>query len=163
MKLVSIVLALALAACGHSSGMSGPSMNAHLDDEAPPPALQSNDILARDAVTSKAKVKHILVSWKDNEAAFGGHMDPRGKARTRDEADKLAAHLLERVKAGEPIDPLMKEFSEDTGSASDGGSYDVDAKSGYVFEFKRLALRLNVGEAGIVLTQFGWHVMLRIE
>jgi hypothetical protein len=160
---LAFAMVVATAGCGHSTGMSGPSMNSHMDDEAPPPSIQSNDIMQRDAVTSKAKVQHILVSWKDLSKAFGDHMDPRGAARTREEADKLAVDLLKRVRAGEPMEALMKEFSEDQGSAATGMVYTVEAKSEYVFEFKRMALRLNVGEAGMVLSQFGWHIMKRVE
>lgn len=160
------LLALALG-CGHSTGaMNGPSMNNSLNDqdEPPPPEIQSNDILARDAVTSKSKVKHILVGWKDLAKSYGGlgKMDERAARRSHGEADKLATILLARVRAGEPIEPLMTEFSEDPGSQG-GAEYDVTATAGYVFEFKRLSLRLNVGEAGLVLTAYGWHVIKRIE
>jgi len=138
-------------------------MNNRVSEEEAPPAIQSNDILARDAVTKKSKVKHILISWKELADAFGGHQDARAAARTRAQADELAAKLLERVRAGEAIEPLMAEFSEDPGSNQSGDAYDVSADAQLVFEFKRLGLRLNVGESGLVLSQFGWHVMKRIE
>ena len=138
-------------------------MNNRVSEEEAPPAIQSNDILARDAVTKKSKVKHILISWKELADAFGGHQDARAAARTRAQADELAARLLERVRAGEAIEPLMAEFSEDPGSNQSGDAYDVSADAQLVFEFKRLGLRLNVGESGLVLSQFGWHVMKRIE
>jgi parvulin-like peptidyl-prolyl isomerase len=155
----SLLLALTLlAACGPGSP-GGPTMNNRMNDDmdAPPPEIQSNDVLERDAVTKSAKVKHILISWKE----LG--KDARAQQRGRAEADKLAVSLLERVRAGEAIEPLMAEFSEDPGSAESGQSYDVAPDAELVFEFKRLSLRLNVGEAGLVLTQFGWHIIKRVE
>ena len=145
--------------------MNGPTMNNRMEDDPPPPEIQSNDVLARDAVTDAASVKHILISWKDQAGAFGGvdKMDPRAANRSRAEADRIATDLLARVRAGEPIEPLMEEFSEDPGSASTASSYEVKADSQYVFEFKRMGLRLNVGESGLVMSEFGWHIMKRTE
>lgn len=155
---------VATAACGSTQGMAGPTISGRLDDQSEAaPTIQSNDILARDAVTSKAEVKHILIAWRDLAAGYQGKMDPRGAARSREDADALAVKTLERVRAGEDIDKLMAELSEDAGSAKSAKTYSVTSDAGLVFEFKRLALRLNVGEAGLVRTQYGWHVMKRIE
>ncbi len=163
MRLV-IVLFVA-AACGGSTGMSGPTINNRVEAEAdpPPPEIQSNDILGRDAVTNRASVKHVLVSWRGLDEAYAGQQDPRGRARTREQADELAAAILAKVRAGEAIEPLMIQFSEDPGSNVEGNPYPVAPDAQLVFEFKRLSLRLNVGEAGLVLTQFGWHVIKRVE
>jgi hypothetical protein len=162
----ALVAVLAVvAACGshQSGGMTGPSMNNRMEDQPPPPDIQSNDILARDAVTLRAKVKHILIGWRDLADNYGGNQDPRGADRSRAAADALAVKLLERVRAGEAIEPLMSEFSEDPGSSSSGIAYEVTPDAKLVFEFKRLSLRLNVGEAGLVMTEFGWHVIQRAE
>lgn len=163
--MMRFVLALLLAACGGSTGMSGPTMNNRLEAEAEPapPEIQSNDILARDAVTNRASVKHVLVSWRGLDEAYGGHQDPRGAARTREQADELAAAILDKVRAGEAIEPLMVQFSEDPGSNVEGNDYPVTPDEKLVFEFKRLSLRLEVGETGLVMTQFGWHVIKRVE
>lgn len=164
---IAALAAAALAAllapgCGPGSP-GGPTINNRLGDEnqTPPPVIQSNDILARDAVTNHAQVKHILIGWKG--IGRPGGADARAEARTRQQADDLAVSLLKRVRAGEPIEPLMSEFSEDSGSADDGTAYDVTPGANLVFEFKRLGLRLHVGEAGLVLSQFGWHIMKRVE
>lgn len=163
----SLVLCLTFAcliACGTAKpgGMSGPSMNNRLGtgDDPPPPALQSNDILSREQRGYNAKVKHILIGWK-------GHGDPerqdeRAKTRNRAESETLVRQLLKQLEAGAPIEALMKEYSEDPGSVS-GAAYDVEPGGSFVFEFRRLALRLDVGEVGVVLTDFGWHIMKRVE
>lgn len=152
-----------LLGCGPGNP-GGPSMNNHMGDVPDTaPDIQSNDILARDAVTKKAVVKHILVSWRDLAKNYEGKIDPRGAARSRAEADALAGELLKRVRAGEDMDALMAQYSEDQGSAKSGRPYDVTPDAKLVFEFKRLSLRLNPGEAGLVQTTFGWHIIKRLE
>ena len=133
------------------------------DDSDEAPAIQSNDILARDAVTKVASVKHVLVSWKDLAREFGGNIDKRAAARTRADADKLAVEILGKARAGEDFDELMRTYSEDGGSNQTARAYDVTPDAKLVFEFKRLSLRLNVGEAGLVKSQFGWHVIKLFE
>jgi len=158
-----VLIAAACAAAGGAGIPGGPTISHSMNDEPQPvgPAIQSNDVLARDAQANQVRVKHILIGW--NQAGREGDLDPRAAARTRDEADELAVALLERLRGGEAIEPLMAEHSEDPGSAASGGDYEVTPSAAVVFPFKRLALRLRVGEAGLVLSDFGWHVMQRIE
>jgi hypothetical protein len=161
------LLVLALAACGGStSELPGPTAptSAPAADDAP--ALQSNDVLARDAATKRAVVKHILIGWRELADAGGklsADADPRARNRSRAEADALAEKLLGRVRAGENMDALMAEFSEDPGSAKHATEYLVTPESHFVFEFRRLSLRLKVGEAGLVQSEYGWHVIKRFE
>src|ERR1051325_8339564 len=63
----------------------------------PPDALESSDILKREPQTQKAKVKHILLGWKDNN---GGGDDPRGKARDRATLEKLVKDTVAKLKGG---------------------------------------------------------------
>ena len=157
LPLAALLLA---AACGPGNP-GGPSMNNRISSEQPAPDIQSNDILSRDAQANRTQVKHILIGWRD--LAKDRDIDARARTRTRQQADQLAESLLERVRKGEPIEPLMSEFSEDGGSADTGEAYEVTPNATLVFEFKRLGLRLKPGEAGLVLTQFGWHVIKRVE
>lgn len=124
----------------------------------PPDALESTDILARKEVAPKAKVKHILLGWKDLHAD-----DPRGKTRERADLEKLVKDTVAKLKKGDPIEPLMAELSEDPGSAKDGKDYDVTPDAGLVQPFKDLSLRLKVGEVGVVKTDFGIHIIKRTE
>ena len=158
---LAVVIAL-LAGCGPGNP-GGPSMNNRMsgdqsDEETP--EIQSNDILGRDARSNRTKVKHILISWKGR---MGEGEDARAKTRTRADADALAQQLLGRARAGESFDHLMSEFSEDPGSADDGTAYEVSPDASLVFEFKRLGLRLDKDECGLVLSKFGWHIMKRVE
>ncbi|MCA9524261.1 MAG: peptidylprolyl isomerase [Myxococcales bacterium] len=128
----------------------------------PPDPLESKEILDRKQTAEKVKVKHILVAWK----GLGGPMrrlDKRAKDRTKAEADKMVQDLMAKLKKGAKIDALMKEYSEDPGSAKSGRAYDVTPKARLVPPFKKLSLRLKKNEVGLVKTQFGWHVIQRIE
>ncbi len=124
----------------------------------PPDALDSVDILARAPVSAKGKVKHILLGWTEKNAG-----DPRGKARDRKTLEALVKKTVAELKKGAKIEDLMKELSEDPGSAQSGNSYDYDPNAGLVQPFKDLSLRLNVGEVGVVKTEFGIHIIKRIE
>jgi parvulin-like peptidyl-prolyl isomerase len=126
-------------------------------------ALDSKDILARTKTADEVMVKHVLISWKEMAAAFRGQQDPRGAARSKADAEKVAKETLAKIKAKPAdIDAIVKELSEDPGSAQSGEPYTVKADTPFVPEFKNLALRLELNEAGIVKTSFGYHVMLRI-
>jgi parvulin-like peptidyl-prolyl isomerase len=124
----------------------------------PPDSLDSVDILARQPVTQKSKVKHVLLGWAEVNAG-----DERGKKRTRAELEALVKKTMGRLAKGEKIEPIMKELSEDPGSAASGEGYDVTPDAGLVQPFKDLGLRLNVGEVGAVKTQFGIHIIQRTE
>lgn len=119
----------------------------------------SADILAREPVANQAKVKHILIGWKDLESA----QDPRAQKRTKQDAEALVRSLMKQIEAGADFDMLMKQHSEDPGSASSGRAYDVAPDAQLVIEFKQLGLRLNVGEVGVVQSDYGFHIMKRIE
>jgi parvulin-like peptidyl-prolyl isomerase len=128
--------------CGPGSP-GGPPMSGLRNEEAQlGPDQLSNEIMSRDAQANRTVVKHILVD---------------------SEQKQLALDLLRRVRAGEAMEPLMEQHSKDAGSARTGESYDVTPSAQLVFEFKRMGLRLRVNEAGLARSDFGWHVMKRIE
>jgi parvulin-like peptidyl-prolyl isomerase len=124
----------------------------------PPDPLESAAILARPAGKGPVRIQHILISWKD---APGKPADPRAE-RTKAEADALAKSVLARARRGEKMAALMKEVSEDPGSKDDGRAYDVATESAMIEPFKNMALRLKLGEVGLVKSESGWHVMKRI-
>jgi len=125
----------------------------------PPDPLESADILKRELLTQKAKVKHILLGWADVNA--GG--DERAKKRTRAQLDKLVKDTVAKLQKGAKIEGLMAELSEDPGSAKSGEGYDVTPDAGLVEPFKNLSLRLKVKEVGVVKTDFGIHIIQRVE
>jgi len=128
-------------------------------NEPPPDPLESADIMKREPVTQKAKVKHILLGWND----VHGDQDEAGKKRTRAEVEKLVKDTVAKLKGGAKIEPLMKSLSADPGSAKDGTAYDVAPDSQFVTPFKNLALRLKPMEVGVVKSEYGLHIMQRVE
>ncbi|MBI2059998.1 MAG: peptidylprolyl isomerase [Nitrospirae bacterium] len=154
-RVIAIMIGLCLADVSCTKKVSTPSI--------PPEGIQSNDILSRSPVTDRSEVKHVLVGWRELAAAYRGQIDPRASARNKSDAEQLAFQLLGQVRGGEPIEKLMSEFSEDPGSAKNGQSYTATPDAPLVPPFKDLSLRLNVGEAGIVETVFGWHIIKRVQ
>lgn len=153
----------ALVACGthKPGGMSGPTITSKNEGIKRYP-LQSNDIMDRGAQTQESEVQHILISWKDIKRD-GRPGDPRARERTAEQAEALVKRLLKEAREGADFAKLMRIYSEDPGSAKTGKSYSVDPKARLVYEFKHLGLRLKVGEVGVVRSQFGWHIMKRVE
>ena len=128
----------------------------------PPDAAESADILARTETAPKAKVQHVLISFKEKANMYRGKQDPRGAARSQADARKLVADLAQKGAKGDFV-KLMGEFSEDPGSSKSGVAYDIAPDAPMVPGFLKLGLRLKIGEVGIVLTEFGYHVMKRTE
>ena len=150
--------ALGLRLKENEVGIVKTSFGYHVMVRVPPDPLQSADILARpiEPGTDVVHVQHVLIGWK------GVGRDPRAAERTKADADKIATDTLAKIKAGGDMPKLMKELSEDPGSKDNGRIYDVSAKARMVEPFKNLSLRLKLGEAGLVKTQFGWHVIKRV-
>jgi len=164
--ILAIALAIAPAACGGKGSPGGPTMNNKIGgaEVAPPVShVVSKDILAREPVATHAKVKHILISWKDLADNFDGRQDPRAAARSKKDAEDAVDAIVGQLRAGGDFDALMRAQSEDTGSAESGNPIAVSPEAGLVIEFKQLGLRLEVGEIGVCESQFGFHVMKRVE
>ena len=144
------------------AGMVKSPFGWHIIKRVPPPppdALESADILKREPATQKAKVKHILLGWKDVNT--GG--DERAKKRERPQLEQLVKQIVAKLKGGAKIEDLMKQHSEDPGSAKTGEGYDVTPDAQLVDPFKNLALRLKLKEVGVVKSDFGIHIIQRVE
>jgi len=150
-RLPAFFVAALLSAC---AGING--QNPH----------ESKLVLDRTEVAAVAKVKHVLIAWSwlgSSYRRMGLVLDPRAEARNEGQADELAEQLLQRCIKGEPFEALMKEYSEDEGSAQTGLIYTVDEATRMVEPFKDLSRRLKAGECGLVRSQFGWHVIKRFS
>ncbi len=75
-----------------------------------------------------------------------------------------AQELWERVKNGEDFGTLARLYSQDTGSAPDGGDLGFADRNTFVKEFAAWAFRLKPGEVSPVFeTDFGFHFLQVIE
>lgn len=82
------------------------------------------------------------------------------------QAKTKAEEVLRRALSGEDFAALAKEFSQDPGSKDNGGVYDFVKKGSFVPEYEDVIFnKLKDGEIHpqLVETQFGWHIIKRIE
>lgn len=80
------------------------------------------------------------------------------------DAKKLAEYYRQRALRGESVASLAKLYSEDPGSAQNGGQYDNITKGMFVPEFEKVAFSLKPGEISEVFeTQFGFHFIQLIS
>ncbi len=92
------------------------------------------------------RVRHILLQASDAKE------DAAAKAK--------ADGLFKRVQAGEDFGKLAKEFSQDPGSAAQGGDLGWSERKGWVAPFAEAAFSMKEGEVrGPLKTQFGYHIL----
>ena len=107
------------------------------------------------SLPAKRHVAHILV-------AFPQGADDKAKAAAKAKAEEVLA----KVKA-KPADfaGLAKQYSQDPGSAQNGGDLGFFAKDGTMVKpFEDAAFSLKQGEvSGLVETQFGYHILKVLE
>lgn len=107
---------------------------------------------------SKIAASHILISYR------GANRAASSTTRTREEALAMATALRERALGGEKFAELAKEFSDDKGSAVDGGNLGQFGRSQMVKAFADAAFALEVGQvSAVVESPFGFHVIQRTE
>lgn len=113
-------------------------------------------------------VRHILISFKHLKA--DGTVDSSNTSTTYTDAEKAAAkkeaeELLEEWKNGKAteltFETLAKEKSEDTGSKDNGGLYENIFPGQMVENFENWCYdeSRQVGDYGIVETDYGYHIM----
>lgn len=101
----------------------------------------------------EVKASHILISTVDEN---GKELSEAKKK----EAKEKAEDVLKKAKSGEEFSELAKKYSDDTGSAAQGGDLGYFTKGQMVAEFENAAFNLKVGEiSDIVETQFGYHII----
>lgn len=79
------------------------------------------------------------------------------------EKESLAKEILERIKKGESFAKLAEQYSTD-GSRRRGGDLGFFGKGMMVKPFEEAAFSLEKGQvSGLVKTQFGYHIIKRLE
>ncbi|WP_437880211.1 peptidylprolyl isomerase [Pseudomonas sp. LRF_L74] len=103
---------------------------------------RGGDTLVRDEV----HVRHILI--KPSEI--------RSEAETK----RLAERLYQRITSGEDFAELAKSFSEDPGSALNGGDLNWIDPNALVPEFREVMAKTPTGELSKPFkSPYGWHVL----
>lgn len=105
----------------------------------------------------QAKVRQILIAWRDKSE----HVQPKDPLRTREQALALVTQIVQQARDGADFNELQKRHNED--SVTDN-VYDVrEPGSQFVRSFTRLASELEVDDVGYAESQFGFHILKRIE
>ena len=94
-------------------------------------------------VPEKRHARHILVTGKDDAAALA-----------------LAQQVLSQAKSGKDFGALAKQYSQDPGSAQNGGDLGWAERSTFVKPFADALFGMSAGEiTGPVKTQYGYHII----
>jgi peptidyl-prolyl cis-trans isomerase D len=102
----------------------------------------------------QVKVSHILI--KTPLPGPDGKVDEKGVA----EAQRRAEDLLKQVKSGANFEDLAKKYSEDPGSAKQGGSLGWIGRGQTVPEFEKVAFSLPKGQiSDLVKSSYGFHII----
>jgi len=102
----------------------------------------------------QVKVSHILI--KTPLPGPDGKVDEKGVTT----AQNRAADLLKQLKSGGKFEDLAKKYSEDPGSAKEGGSLGWIGKGRTVPEFEKAAFSLPKGQiSDLVKSSYGFHII----
>lgn len=106
--------------------------------------------IAEMEVTEERKASHILVVVDDETS--------------EEAAVEQMNSIKARLEAGEAFEDLAKEFSEDPGSAQQGGDLGFAGKGTYVEPFEEALFAMNEGELSEpVVTKFGVHLIKLVD
>ena len=114
------------------------------------------------------QVQHILIG-------FSGSVPGKRITRTQEEARALAYEILDKAKAGEDYDALVKQHTDDSppgiyGMSNRGvrpGPREYE-RDGMVPAFGNVGFALEVGEYGVAdhdprTSPYGYHVIKRVQ
>jgi len=111
-------------------------------------------------IQDKALTQYIDIPESEMKKKYD-EMKPEIKAShilIKDE--KTANEVLQKVKNGEDFAKLANEYSEDPGSAANGGDLGFFGTGVMTKPFEDAAYALKVGEvSGLVKTEFGYHII----
>jgi peptidyl-prolyl cis-trans isomerase D len=105
-------------------------------------------------VPETVTVRHILIKTPTPDA--NGKVDQKGVAAAQAKAEDISKQL----KAGGNFGDLAKKYSDDPGSAKDGGLLPPITRGRTVPEFEQAAFGTPVGQTtGIIRTSYGFHII----
>lgn len=100
----------------------------------------------------KVKAAHILIKTRDESSA-------EGKAYNQSAFQK-ATEIVKQARAGQDFAKLAGEYSEDPGTAPNGGELGYFGRGVMVKEFEDAAFSLNKGQiSDVVQTIYGYHII----
>ena len=107
---------------------------------------------------AKLTAKHILVKYK------GAKRAPDTIVRSREDACLRALEARSKLESGTSFGEVVKAYSEEPGAATREGTLGSVTRADMVPAFADAAFELGAGEVShVVETDFGFHVILRVE
>ncbi|MDO7908575.1 peptidylprolyl isomerase [Paenibacillus sp. JX-17] len=122
-------------------------------------AAVTDDQMKKEFETNKdqfttASVRHVLINFTDPKT---------NKERTKEETLKKAKEIKAKLDKGEDFAAIAKKYSEDPGSAEDGGLYKDAPVANWVDAFKEAAKTLPLNKiSDPIETEYGYHI-IRVE
>ncbi|MBC7948139.1 MAG: SurA N-terminal domain-containing protein [Chitinophagaceae bacterium] len=109
-------------------------------------------LLGARTIPDTVKARHILISLERRDPQSGEILEQRDSATAR----RLIDSVQRLVRNGANFDSLVVAISEDGGSKTKGGVYDVPSGQ-FVSEFNDFIFTNPTGSKGVVKTEFGYH------
>ncbi|WP_339489424.1 peptidylprolyl isomerase [Pseudomonas sp. EL_65y_Pfl2_R95] len=162
---------LAIAKSSSETALEGGEMGWRKAGQLPPPFDSMLSTMTAGEVTEPVRTPGGFIIIKLQEKRGGGtqvrdevsvrHILIKPNAiRSDAESQRLAERLYERIKAGEDFAELAKNYSEDPGSALNGGKLDWIDPSALVPEFREVMDSTPSGEVSKPFkSRYGWHVL----
>ncbi|NQD93224.1 molecular chaperone SurA [Pseudomonas sp. CrR25] len=162
---------LAIARSASETALEGGEMGWRKAAQLPPPFDAMLGALAVGEVTEPLRTPGGFIMLKLLEKRGGGtqmrdEVNVRhilikpSEIRSEAESRRLAERLYQRIQAGEDFAELAKSFSEDPGSALNGGSLSWIDPSVLVPEFREVMNNTASGELSKPFkSPYGWHVL----
>lgn len=124
-----------------------------------------------DLKVSPLEVRQFYEDYKDSlqevpEEVTLSHIfiSPKPSEKAKHEAYAKAEALLDSLKHGASFAELAKKYSQDPGSAPDGGDLGWASRGQFVPAFEHAVYALKPGQiSGIVETQFGYHIIQLLQ
>ena len=120
---------------------------------------------------TRREVEEFFNSYKDSIGTipekvtiFHIFQNPKASEKLKKKFLEKATGLLDSIKTGRDFSELAKKYSDDPGSAVQGGDLGFVKKGVFYPEFEEAAFKLNVGElSGVIESPVGFHIIQMIE
>jgi len=118
------------------------------------------DMVKLDLLRQKAAVEDVKVTEKELKQYYDEYKPKIRASHILVKDEKTAQDIKAKLDKGEDFAKLAKEYSQDVGSAQNGGDLGWFGPGKMVKEFEDAAYALNVGQVSQpVKTEYGYHII----
>jgi peptidyl-prolyl cis-trans isomerase SurA len=120
---------------------------------------------------TRRDVEEFFDKYKDSLGVIPEKVDiahifrlPKTSSEAKEKAREFAQSILDSIKNGADFAEMAKKYSEDPGSAKEGGDLGFVKRGVFYPEFESVAFALQPGElSGVVESPVGFHIIQLIE